>query len=105
MCILHVFDHSLPLRSLGILAAQRGFGGETIHVTAPHHNEFRDPVETVDGWTFHRTPKPLSKMAGAPIARELMEMRAVAVCVTSSAFLLTSAAASLRTAEVGSRVD
>jgi Glycosyl transferase 4-like len=79
MRILHVFDQLLPLRLLGILAAQRGFGGETIHVTAPHHNEFRAPVETVDGWTFHRTPKPHGKMEGAPIARELMEMRAVAV--------------------------
>jgi PEP-CTERM/exosortase A-associated glycosyltransferase len=84
MRILHVFDHSLPLqsgyvfRSLGILAAQRGFGWETVHVTAPRHNEYRAPVETVDGWNFHRTPKPEGTLAAAPIAREFTEMRALA---------------------------
>jgi glycogen synthase len=83
MRILHVFDHSLPLqsgyvfRSLGILAAQRGFGWETIHVTGPRHNESRAPVETVDGWTFERTPKLHRNLAAAPIVRELMEMRAL----------------------------
>jgi PEP-CTERM/exosortase A-associated glycosyltransferase len=88
MRILHAFDHSLPLqsgyvfRSLGILSAQRGFGWETIHVTAPRHNEFCAPAETVDGWTFHRTPKPNHKLAAAPIARELTEMRALAMRLT-----------------------
>ncbi len=88
MRILHVFDHSLPLqsgyvfRSLGILAAQRGFGWETIHLTGPRHNEFRASIETVDGWTFHRTPKPNGTLAAVPIARELVEMRVLTARLT-----------------------
>ena len=88
MRILHVFDHSLPLqsgyvfRSLGILAAQRDFGWETIHLTAPRHNEYRAAVETVDGWSFHRTQKPYRRLAAVPIARELTEMRALGARLT-----------------------
>ncbi|MGH7154184.1 MAG: TIGR04063 family PEP-CTERM/XrtA system glycosyltransferase [Acetobacteraceae bacterium] len=84
MRILHVFDHSLPLqsgyvfRSLGILAAQRGFGWETIQVTGPRHNAWHGPEETVDGWTFHRTPAPAGAASRVPVGRELAEMRALA---------------------------
>lgn len=84
MRILHVFDHSLPLqsgyvfRSLGILGAQRGFGWETIHLTTPRYNAGQPEVETVDGWTFHRTPKPAPLFAARPVLREALEMRAVA---------------------------
>ncbi|HJU16187.1 MAG TPA: TIGR04063 family PEP-CTERM/XrtA system glycosyltransferase [Stellaceae bacterium] len=80
MRILHIFDHSLPLqsgyvyRSLGILGAQRGFGWETAHLTAPRFNRDEPAVETVDGWEFHRTPKPKGTW---PVAREVLEMRAV----------------------------
>lgn len=83
MRILHVLDHSLPLqsgyvfRSLGILAAQRGFGWNTIQVTGPRHNEYAGPTETVDNWTFHRTPKPGAAHARYPISREFLEMRAL----------------------------
>lgn len=85
MRILHVFDHSLPLqsgyvfRSLGILAAQRGFGWETVQVTGPRHNTWAAPAETVDGWEFHRTRKPEGVAAGFPIGREAAEMRALRV--------------------------
>ncbi|HSU07009.1 MAG TPA: TIGR04063 family PEP-CTERM/XrtA system glycosyltransferase [Acetobacteraceae bacterium] len=84
MRILHVFDHSLPLqsgyvfRSLGILAAQRGFGWHTTQVTGPRHNAAKAPAETVDGWTFHRTPRLNARLAAAPIAREALEMHALA---------------------------
>lgn len=84
MRILHVFDHSLPLqsgyvfRSLGILAAQRGFGWETVHLTTPRYNAGAPESEVVDGWTFHRTPKPTQALAGRPVLREGYEMRAVA---------------------------
>ena len=84
MRILHVFDHSLPLqsgyvfRSLGILGAQRGFGWETVHLTTPRYNVGSPEVETVDGWEFHRTPKPTLPFAARPVAREALEMRAVA---------------------------
>ena len=83
MKILHVFDHSLPLhsgyvfRSLGILAAQRGFGWETVHVTAPRYNEWQATPETVDGWTFYRTQKPSTRLASVPVGREVLEMRAL----------------------------
>ena len=84
MRILHVLYHSLPLqsgyvfRTLGILGAQRGFGWETVQLTSPRNNAGTPPVETVDGWTFHRTAKPSAPFAGRPVARELLEMRAVA---------------------------
>lgn len=84
MLIQHVFDHSLPLqsgyvyRSLGILGAQRGMGWRTAHLTTPRHNAGTPPVETVAGWEFHRTPKPAGWLAGKPLAREALEIRAVA---------------------------
>ena len=88
MRILHVLDHSLPLqsgyvfRSLGILAAQRGFGWDTIQVTAPRHNEWHGPAETVDGWTFHRTAKRHGVISRTPISREMLEMRALRTRLT-----------------------
>jgi PEP-CTERM/exosortase A-associated glycosyltransferase len=84
MRILHVFDHSLPLqsgyvyRSLGILTAQREFGWETAHLTGPRFNRSEPQVETVEGWQFHRTPKPQGALAAKSVAREVLEMRAVA---------------------------
>lgn len=84
MRILHVLDHSLPLqsgyvfRSLGILAAQRSFGWDTIHLTTPRYNAGTPETEIVDGWTFHRTPKAASRLAARPVLRELSEMKAVA---------------------------
>jgi glycogen synthase len=63
-------------RSIGILAAQRGFGWETVQVTGPRQNVYSGPAETVDGWTFHRTPQ-VPKALRAPVARELLEMWAL----------------------------
>ena len=83
MRILHVLDHSPPLqsgyvfRTLGILGAQRGFGWETAQVTSPRHNAGQPPTETVDGWEFRRTPKPQGPLAHRPLAREVLEMRAL----------------------------
>jgi hypothetical protein len=82
MLILHVLDHSLPeqsgyvFRTLGILTAQRGFGWETIHLTTPRNHSGRPEVETIDGWTFHRTDVPKTKFSGAPVLKEILEMRA-----------------------------
>ena len=60
MCVLHVFDHSLPVqsgysfRSLAILREQRNLGLETIQVTSSKH-----PIalgdEEQEGFHFHRT--------------------------------------------------
>src|SRR5882724_10432823 len=79
MRILHVFDHSLPLqsgyvsRSLSIIRGQRSQGWDTIHVTTPRHLVSKASVETIDGLTFHRSPKI---GASGPVIRELLEMRA-----------------------------
>ena len=81
--VLHVLDHSLPLqsgyvfRSLGILGAQRGFGWRTVQVTGPRHNAGTPAVDTVDGWTFHRTAKPTSRFVRLPVAREALEIGAL----------------------------
>ena len=78
--VLHIFDHSLPLqsgyvfRSVGILEAQRSFGWETLHLTTARYNVGSPPVETVDDWTFYRTPKPTGPFARLPVAREVLEM-------------------------------
>lgn len=81
MRILHILDHSLPLqsgyvfRTLGILSAQRGYGWESIHLTSPRYNTGA-PLETVDGWQFHRTSKPVRGLKLPPVLREVLEMRA-----------------------------
>lgn len=80
MRILHVLDHSLPyhsgyvFRTLSILKQQRRLGWETIHVTTPRHRRGIDPIETVDGWTFHRTRQPIGWTANVPILREVREI-------------------------------
>lgn len=80
MRILHVFDHSIPLqsgytfRSLSLLTEQRRLGWETHHLTTPRHTEPYRPEETVDGWTFHRTPP--AGGSGLPVLRERAEMAA-----------------------------
>ena len=62
MRILHVLDHSAPLhsgyafRTLSILREQRRLGWQTDHLTSPKQGPGPVQVETVDGWTFHRTP-------------------------------------------------
>ena len=86
MRILHVFDHSIPLqsgytfRSLSLLTEQRRLGWETHHLTTPRHTEPYQAEETVDGWTFHRTP-PVSG-PGLPVLRERAEMAATEARLT-----------------------
>lgn len=83
MRILHVLDHSIPLqsgytfRTLSLLTEQRKLGWETHHLTTPRHSEPFQPEETVDGWTFHRTPPPGDGgLSGLPVLRERAEMAA-----------------------------
>jgi len=84
MRILHVFDHSIPehsgysFRSRAILLEQRARGWETAHLTTPRHPRAGDNPETVDGLTFHRTPKPTGWMAEKPVLREIAEVSATA---------------------------
>lgn len=85
MRILHILDHSLPLhsgytfRTLAILREQRALGWDTVHMTTPRQGPTTVPVETVDGWTFHRTPFAAGTLSKLPAAgRYLDEMRATA---------------------------
>jgi PEP-CTERM/exosortase A-associated glycosyltransferase len=74
MRVLHVLDHSLPLhsgytfRTLSILREQRALGWETFHLTTPRHGPTSADVETIDGWTFHRTPLHQSMLGRIPAA-------------------------------------
>lgn len=82
MRILHVLDHSIPLqsgytfRTLSLLTEQRRLGWETHHLTTSRHTEPFRPVETVDGWEFHRTPPPGGFGSSLPVLRERAEMAA-----------------------------
>lgn len=85
MRILHILDHSLPLhsgytfRTLAILREQRALGWETVHLTTPRQGFTTALAETVDGWTFHRTPFAASGWSRVPaVGRYLDEMRASA---------------------------
>jgi PEP-CTERM/exosortase A-associated glycosyltransferase len=83
MKILHILDHSLPLhsgyafRTIAILREQRALGWHTVQLTTPKHILAGPPIETVDGWTFHRT-SPLGKLvARLPVLRDLAVIAAM----------------------------
>jgi len=78
--ILHLLDHSLPLqsgysfRTVGILAAQRRRGWETVQMTTPKQYRFEGAIDDVDGWRFYRTPQPAALTQKLPLLRELAQM-------------------------------
>lgn len=80
--ILHLLDHSLPLqsgysfRTIGILTAQRKRGWDTVQMTTPKQYRFDGAVDQVDGWIFHRTPRPAAASQRLPVIREACQMRA-----------------------------
>lgn len=80
MRILHLLDHSLPLqsgysfRTIGILAAQRKRGWDTVQMTTPKQYRFGGAVDQVDGWTFHRTRQPAAATQKVALLRELAQM-------------------------------
>lgn len=80
--ILHLLDHSLPLqsgysfRTIGILAAQRGRGWDTVQMTTPKQYRFDGAVDQVDGWTFYRTVQPSAASQKMPVIREVCQMQA-----------------------------
>jgi PEP-CTERM/exosortase A-associated glycosyltransferase len=85
MRILHVLDHSLPLhsgytfRTLAILREQRALGWETLHLTTPRQGPAAVLAETVDGWTFQRTPFAPGAWSKLPaVGLYVDEMRATA---------------------------
>ncbi|MFS0738373.1 TIGR04063 family PEP-CTERM/XrtA system glycosyltransferase [Sphingomonas sp. 1P06PA] len=81
MRILHILDHSLPIhsgytfRTRAILTAQIAMGWQVLGVTGPRYNPSTPDPETIDGLTFHRTPKP---SPAPPPLRELREIAALA---------------------------
>ncbi len=82
--ILHVLDHSLPLhsgyafRTLAILREQRRRGWETVQLTSPKQGAASVREETVDGWTFHRTPVTKAVAASSTPVALLRQMFATA---------------------------
>jgi hypothetical protein len=82
--ILHILDHSAPLhsgyaiRTLAILREQRNLGWETLQLTAPKQGEVAAAEETVEGWTFHRTPFQPGVLSVLPSGLYLDEMRCTA---------------------------
>lgn len=78
--VLHLLDHSLPLqsgysfRTVGILAAQRRAGWETVQMTTPKQYCFAGAIDSVDGWDFYRTPQPASLTQKLPLLRECAQM-------------------------------
>jgi glycogen synthase len=75
--VLHILDHSLPLhsgytfRTRAILTAQQARGWEVCGITGARHTADGPAMESVDGLTFHRAPKP------APAFSPLGEWREV----------------------------
>ena len=80
--ILHLLDHSLPLqsgysfRTIGILAAQRNRGWDTVQMTTPKQYQFEGAVDHIDGWTFYRTALPSAVSQKVPVIREACQMQA-----------------------------
>lgn len=78
--ILHILDHSIPqssgyaMRTLAILREQREIGWVTFHLTGPRQGGAHDLSETVDGWTFLRTPSTESAPHVTSVAREVRLM-------------------------------
>jgi glycogen(starch) synthase len=62
--ILHVLDHGLPARdgyvtrTMGLAAAQRGFGWDPVLFTGPRQGPTAAALEHADGWALHRTSPP-----------------------------------------------
>src|SRR5262245_26709034 len=84
MRVLHVLDHSLPVkdgyafRSQALLNAQQGRGWHVAAVTSPKHYESTaaawTPHEFVGNVTFHRTPPTAGSL---PIVAQMTLMRAL----------------------------
>jgi PEP-CTERM/exosortase A-associated glycosyltransferase len=62
--ILHVLDHGLPARdgyvtrTMGLAAAQQGFGWDPVLFTGPRQGPVAATMERAEGWVLHRTPPP-----------------------------------------------
>ena len=80
--ILHVLDHSLPLhsgyafRTVAILREQRALGWQTLQLTGPKQGPATAAEETVEGWTFQRTPFEPGLLSHSAVGRYVEEMRA-----------------------------
>ena len=83
MKILHVLDHSIPLhsgytfRTCSILEQQRVLGWETVHLTSPKHQGAAGLQETVDGFSFYRTPPTSGWMARLPVLNQVAIINAL----------------------------
>lgn len=81
MRILHILDHSLPkhsgyvFRTMSIVSQQKALGWEPLLCTTPRHGPTEETQETVDGWTFYRTPNDGSHNKLPVGLRDWAEMR------------------------------
>jgi len=81
MRILHILDHSLPkhsgyvFRTMSIVSQQKALGWEPLLCTTPRHGPTDSAEESVDGWTFYRTPNDGSHNKLPVGLRDLSEMR------------------------------
>src|SRR3546814_13973506 len=75
-----VCSSDLPLqsgysfRTVGILAAQRKRGWDTVQMTTPKQYRFDGLVDEAGGWTFYRTPQPAAATQRLRVLRELAQM-------------------------------
>ncbi len=82
MRILHVLDHSLPLhsgytfRTRAILKSQQDKGWSVRSVTGNRHSADGPGVETIDGLTFHRTPRLSNWISPVHEMREIAALAA-----------------------------
>lgn len=64
MRVIHILDHSIPLRTayamrtVAMLEQQKSLGWETFQLTGPYHDAGPVTEEDVGGWHFYRTPRP-----------------------------------------------
>jgi len=84
MRVIHILDHSLPVRSayslrtVAILREQRAIGWETFHLTGPRQGPSTLTEEQVEGWHFYRTPPPGGVLEGVPVLGEFEWMGEIA---------------------------
>ncbi len=76
MKILHILDHSIPLhsgytfRSRSILEHQQKLGWMTFHVTSTKQGKTKSLIETIDGFTFYRTPQSSNFLYSLPVINQ-----------------------------------
>jgi PEP-CTERM/exosortase A-associated glycosyltransferase len=86
--VLHIFDHSLPIRSgytvrsAAIIREQRRRGISTAHLTSPKHPADGPSPQQIGELAFHRTPPPKGPLARSPVLGEALVIKKLAREIT-----------------------